>query len=157
MPETTQAVSAPPTQAPPPAPPQKRPYTLRFEPVGEFNETELFTKGTLRAKLWISDKIVASFKSLTGEEVDRINEAVKVTPQTTTAQYNTEITYHNLAHSIESVNGSVMPSDFAERLKKFRSMASAVIGRLSLAYLEFNDRIDELFVGKGVAELTKKS
>lgn len=155
MPDTSQ-VSAPP-QSPTQAPPPKKTYMLKFEPVGEFSETELFMKGVVRAKLWLSDVTVARLKSMTGDEVDKINEAVKVTPTMTTTQYNTEITYHNIAHSLEAINDTPYAGTFEERLKKIRSMASAVLGRLTIAYLEFNDHIDEIFTGKGVAELAKKS
>jgi hypothetical protein len=154
MPDAPQVTAPPqsPVQAPPP-----KVYTLRFEPIGEFNETELFLKGVIRAKVWISEKVCARFKSMTGEDVDKVNEAVKVTPQTTASQYNTEITYHNLAHSIEAVGETAFSGTVDERLKKIRAMASAVLGRLTMAYLEFNDHVDELFVGKGVGDLAKKS
>lgn len=153
MPETAQAAS--PTKPDIKAPPPKT-YTLKFEPIGEFNETELFTRGVLRAKFWLSEGIVARFKSLTGEDVDRINDAVKTTAQMTVTQYNTEITYHNLAHSLEAINDTIYSGTFEERLKKVRAMASAVLGRLTVAYLEFNDHVDELFAGKGDG-LAKKS
>jgi hypothetical protein len=154
MPDAPQ-VAAPP-QSPAQAPPPKT-YTLRFEAAGEFNETELFLKGVIRAKIWISEKVCVRFKSMTGEDVDKVNEAVKVTPQMTASQYNTEITYHNLAHSIEAVGETQFSGTIDERLKKIRAMASAVLGRLTMAYLEFNDHVDELFVGKGVGDLAKKS
>lgn len=139
----------------PASPPRK--YTLKFEPVGEFTETELFTRGTVRGKVWITDTLAARFRSLTGEDVDRVNEAVKVTPQTTAAQYNTEITYHNLANSLEGVGDTTISGPVEDRLKKIRAMSSAVLQRLTVAYLEFNDHVDEIFVGKGVADLAKKS
>jgi glutamine cyclotransferase len=151
MPETPQAQPAAPTL------PTKRTYTLKYEPIGEFSETELFVKGVVRAKFWLSDGIVARLKSLTGEDVDKVNDAVKATPQMTVTQYNTEITYHNLAHSLEAINDTIYSGSFEDRLKKVRAMASAVLGRLTVAYLEFNDHVDELFAGKGGSDLAKKS
>ncbi len=157
MPDAPQVAAPPQSPAQPPPPPPPKVYTLGFEPIGEFSETELFLKGVIRAKLWISEKVPAHFRSLTGEDVDKVNEAVKVTPQMTASQYNTEITYHNLAHSIEAIGGAPFTGTVDERLKKIRAMASAVLGRLTMAYLEFNDHVDELFVGKGVGDLAKKS
>lgn len=139
-----------------PSPEPKR-YTLKFEPVGTFDETELFVKGTVRGKVWLTDSSWAQFKSLTGEEVDQVNSAVKVTPQTTAAQYNTDVTYHNLARALEELAGAKVTGSIEERIARLRGMSSAVLGRLTMAYLEFNEHVDGIFAGKGVADLAKKS
>ncbi len=144
-------------QPPNPVSPPTKSYTLKFEPIGAFTADELFVKGFLKGKFWISDTIVARFRSMTGEDVDKINEAVKVSASTTVAHYNTEITYRNLAHSLEAINDTVFSGDVEDRVKKVRSMPSALLGRLSLAYLEFNDRIDSLFIGKEAEGVAKKS
>jgi hypothetical protein len=149
-----------------PAPPEKpKPepeklenrYILKFEPVGVFSETELFVKGFLRGKIWVSDQTTVTFRSLTGEETDKIDEVVKIKPGMSQREYNTQTTYYNLAYGVEAIGEEKLSGTAEEKVKRLKSMASAVVARISLAWLEFNGHVDELFVGKGGLELAKKS
>lgn len=158
MPEAPSQESPPKEPAAPQAapPPEKR-YTLKFEPIGEFDEITLYTKGVVRGKVWISPTAVLTMRSLSAKEVDTINAAVKINDGMTLAHYNTEITYHNLAHSIEKIGDVDFKGEIAERIEKLRQMAAPVVTRFSLAYLEFNSRVDDLFIGKEGLETAKKS
>lgn len=150
------------TPAPPETPQaesekQQRKYILKFEPVGAFSETELFIKGFVRGKVWVSDQIPVVMRSLTGEETDKVDEAVKVKPGMSQREYNTLTTYYNLAYAIESVGDKKLDGAIEDRVKYFKAMAAPILGRMALAVLEFGGHVDELFVGKGGAELAKKS
>lgn len=154
-----------PAAAPPPAAeaPAKKPkeYTLKFEPIGDFNLETLFVRGFLAAKIWLTDTIAVELKSLTGEEVDEVNNSVfKLTEKMTQYQYNTEVTYRNLAHSVMKLGSEAVTGTFEEKVAKTKKRAGSVIGRMQLAYLELNDRIDDLYVpqeGKEQESLGKKS
>lgn len=150
MPET-------PTASPPQETEKPYEYTLKFEPVGDFNETELFVKGFVKGRLWLSDKMTVVYRSLIGTEVDAINEAVKIVPGMTITHFNTEQTYHNLAHSIEEVGGKKFEGTLEEKLQRIRPMAGPILARLSLAYLEFGHHVDDLFKTNGGLETAKKS
>lgn len=141
----------------PDKPAEERKYILKFEPVGEFSETELFVKGCVRGKIWISDQTPLLMKSLTGEETDKVDEAVRVKPGMSQREYNTQTTYYNLAYSIEAIGDKKLDGPIEDRVKQIRAMAAPVLGRMSLAILEFGIHVDELFVGKGGLELAKKS
>ncbi len=158
MPEATPAPPpAAPAEATPPQSPPKKTYTLKFEPGEDFTEVALYTKGVVRGKIWISPAVVVDMRSLSAKEVDEINSAVKITDGMTTNHYNTEITYQNLAHSIDKIGNEKLDPDIGKRIEKLKSMAAPVVTRLSLAYLEFNSRVDDLFVGKEALETAKKS
>lgn len=168
MPEATpeSPPAAPPPAAPPapeakkpPAEPEKpkREYILRWEPEKEFDESSLFTKGRVSAKVWISDKTFIGLQSLSGEEVDKVNEKVKIGNGMSFSHYNTEITYENLAYSGISINGEAVKGDHETRVAYFKKMAAPILARFALAYLEFNGHVDDLFVGKGVLDTAKKS
>ena len=152
-----QPASPPETKPVEPKAPEPVRYILKFEPVGTFTETELFTKGFLRGKVWVSDQTPVTFRSLTGEETDKIDEAVKIKPGMSQREYNTQTTYYNLAYGVEAVGEEKLSGTDEDKVKKLKSMASAIVARMSLAWLEFNGRVDELFVGKGGLELAKKS
>lgn len=143
-------------QAPDPAPSNSR-YILKFEPSAEFNETELFVKGTVRGKVWISEQTALSMKSLTGEETDKIDDLVKIKPGMSQREYNTLTTYYNLAFAVERIGDKPVDGPVEERVKHFRGMAAPILSRMALAYLEFNGHVDDLFVGKGAQDLAKKS
>jgi hypothetical protein len=132
-------------------------YQYKFDPGEDFSETALFVKGVVRGTIWISGNTPVLYRSLTGEEVDRINAAVKVTPDMSVTTFNTEVTYWNLAHSIEKIGETRIEGAVEEKIKRFRSMAAPILTRLQLGYLEFNLHIEELFKGKEVGELAKKS
>ena len=168
MPEVspTSPPAAPPKEAPPapeaktpPASPDqpKRDYVLRWEPEKDFNESTLFTKGRVAAKVWISDQTFIALQSLSGEEVDKVNETVKVGNGMSFSHYNTEVTYHNLAFSAINVNGEPVKGSHEERVAFFKKMAAPILARFALAYLEFNAHVDDLFAGKGVLDAAKKS
>lgn len=144
-------------QSPPQESIEKKEYLLDFEAVGDFSEGALFTGGELRGKVFISKNVTAIFKTLTGDEVDRINEAIKVDKDTTAAQYNTDVTNLNLCYSLISVGDTHLKPGSEESLEYLKTLPAAVLGRLSLAYVEFNSRVDELFGGEEVLEKAKKS
>lgn len=154
----------------PPAPPQeteeeareetegeKSPYTLRFEPGSEFDETTLFLKGRVRGTLWISEAVPVVMRSLTGREVDAINEAVKIKEGMSVHQFNTEVTYWNLTYALESISGKRPPEAVEERLEWLKDLAAPILSRLQVAYLEFSDHVADLFKGKEGGALAKKS
>lgn len=153
MPDAAQADPKPPA----PAAVQPYPYKLVFEPVGDFSEAELFIKGFVSGKIWLSDKNFVIMRSLIGTEVDEINEKVKVTADMTVSHFNTEITYNNLARSIKELAGKPFDGTVDEKLSKIRGIAGPILARLSMAYLEFGHHVDELFVGKEGGDTAKKS
>lgn len=167
MPEVTP--ESPPATTPPAAPPApeaekpaepekpKRNYVLNWEPTKDFDEASLFTKGRVSAKVWISDKTFIGLQSLSGEEVDKVNEKVKVGNGMSFTHYNTEITYENLAYAGISINGEPVKGDHEARVAYFKKMAAPILARFALAYLEFNAHVDDLFAGKGVLDTAKKS
>jgi hypothetical protein len=168
MPEATS--ESPPATPPPAAPPApdaktppakpeepKREYVLRWEPDKEFDESALFTKGRVAAKVWISDKTFIALQSLSGEEVDKVNEKVKIGQGMSFSHYNTEITYENLAYAAISINGEPVKGSHEERVAYFKKMAAPILARFAMAYLEFNLHVDDLFAGKGVLDTAKKS
>jgi len=132
-------------------------YILKFEPTEPFTETELFARGCVRGKVWITDKVPVTMRSLVGEETDKIDEAVRIKPGMSQREYNTLTTYYNLAYGIESVGDQKLSGSIEDRVKYLKGLASPILGRLSLAWIEFNTHVDELFVGKGGLELAKKS
>jgi hypothetical protein len=142
-----------------PTPKAKEPpkYSLKFEPVGEFTETELFVRNRVSGKIWISGKTSITFRSMTGREVDMIHDAVKITQDMTSMHYQTEVTYRNLSHSIVKIGDASFDGTPEEKLSKVRDMSAAVLLQLSVAYLEFSDHVNELFAGKEVNDSAKKS
>jgi hypothetical protein len=136
---------------------QARAYSLKFEPDKDFNETTLFLKGSVTGKVWISAAVPVSLRSLTGEEVDKINEAVTVKDGMSLQAYQTDLTYWNLAFSVTAIGSEPFSGTTEEKLAKLRKMATAVLTRMALAYLEFNSRVSELFDGKEATEVAKKS
>jgi hypothetical protein len=141
----------------PPAKPKEPEYTLKFEPVGEFTETELFIRNRVTGKIWISAKTSVTFRSMTGREVDSIHEAIKVTQEMTSMHYQTEVTYRNLSHSLAKLGDVAFEGTAEEKLSKIRDMSAAVLLQLSMAYLEFSDHVGELFAGKEINDSAKKS
>lgn len=144
----------------PPAPPAEAPkktYTLKFEPLEDFSEMALFVKGRVRGKVWVTDRIPVVYRTLIGSEIDAVNAAVKVREGMSITQYNTESSYHNLAHTVEQVGDVKLEGTVEERLQKIRAMAAPVLTRLLAGYLEFNDRVSDLFAGKEASEIAKKS
>lgn len=137
--------------------PKRRPYQLKFEPIGEFSETELFVSGRVSGKVWISDSTPVTFKSMTGREVDVVNEAVKIKDGMSSLFYQTEITYQNLSFALEKIGDKPFSGKPEEKMSKIRDMSAAVLLRLSMAYLEFMDHVDEIFSGKVVSDTSKKS
>ena len=151
------AVAAP---APPvPQKPQKKKieYEFRFEPVGDFTAADLFIKGEIAAKMWITPKISAVYKSLTGEEVDKINEAVKVKDGMSVTQFNTEITYYNLAYSVIEIDGKPVTGGLQDKLGRYRKMSANILTLFQVAYLEFNAHVNELLEGEEALGIAKKS
>lgn len=151
-----------PTQAPPSekskaATPPPYPYLLKWEPIGEFTEEALFIKGVVRAKVWITEKVIIHYRSLSGEEVDKVNEGIKVTEGMSVAHFKTEQSYWNLAHSIESIADKPFEGKVEEKLAMIRKMAAPILHRILLGYMEFGNHVDDLFVGKGGQEVAKKS
>ena len=132
-------------------------YMLKWEPIGEFSEEALFTKGTVRAKVWISDKTAVHYRSLGGEEVYKINEGIKVAEGMSVSHFRTEQTYWNLAFSVETIGDKAFEGTFAEKLARVRVMAAPILSRLSFGYLEFSGHVDDLFVGKKGDDVAKKS
>jgi len=153
--------------APPPAAPaaeataapkmQPRAYALKFEPDQDFNETTLFVKGTVRGTVWISAAIQLGLRSLLAEESDKINDEVKIKDGMTISTYQAEITYWNLAYAIESIGGKPFEGSVQDKIKQLRGKATAVLVRMSMAYLEFCNHVDDLFRGKEALDLAKKS
>lgn len=137
--------------------PRKPHYTLPWDPVGKFDEETLFVQGRIQAKFWLSSTITVVFRSLLGEEIDKINEAVKVGKEMSIGHFNTEITYQNYAYSLVRIRDEDFSGTLEEKLAKIRALPAPILIRLQLAYLEFNDHIDDLFVGKEVLDLAKKS
>lgn len=146
-----------PDVTPAPAPQPSYEYRLKFEPVGEFTEAELFVHGSVKGKAWLSEQSNVIFRSLIGTEVDEINTVVKATPDMTVNHFHTELTYRNLAHSMVEFGGKSFDGSIEEKLKKIRAMAGPILARLSIAYLEFGHHVDELFVGKVGLDTAKKS
>jgi len=139
------------------APSKLMKYEFRFEPGEDFSETALFVKGFVCGTVWISGNTPVVFRSMTGEDVDKINDTVKIKPDMTVAQFNTQITYWNLAFAVEKIGETKMDGSPEEKVKRFQAMAAPILARLQLAYLEFNAHIEELFKGKEVGDLAKKS
>jgi hypothetical protein len=140
-----------------PDPPKGPEYTLKFEPVGEFTEAELFIRYRVVGKIWISDQTAITLRSMTGREVDSVHETVKVTQEMTSMHYQTEVTYRNLAHSLVKIGSSDFSGTPEEKLNKVRDMSAMVLLKLSIAYAEFSDHVGELFGRKEVVDTAKKS
>lgn len=140
-----------------PQTPEPQKYILKFEPIEPFTEAELFAKGFVRGKTWISDQKTAVLRSLTGEETDKIDEACRIKPGMSQREYNTLTTYYNLAYAVEMMDDQKLNGTVEDKVKHLKALAAPILTRLSLAWLEFNARVDELFVGKGGVELAKKS
>lgn len=155
MADATHAESAPPAGSLSAS--QEKKYTLRWESVDPFTEEELFINGCVRGKIWVSESTSVIMKSLTGEEVDEVNKSVRLDHQMPLAQYNTEITYHNIARSLEQIGDRKLAGSIEDRVASIRKMAAPFLVRLQLALLEFNDHVDDLFTGKEKPELAKKS
>lgn len=136
---------------------QPRAYSMKFEPDVDFNETTLFIKGAVRGIVWISAATQIGMKSLLAEESDKINDEVKVKDGMTISTYQAEITYWNLAYAIESIGSKPFEGSVQDKIKKLRGMATAVLVRMSMAYLEFCGHVDDLFRGKEALDLAKKS
>lgn len=147
MADTTPAAQKPPAPT----------YTLKFEPVGEFNETELFVRNRVTGQLWISETVSVTLRSLTGREVDAIHEAIKIGVEMTAMHYQTEVTYRNLAHSIVKIGDKEFTGKLEEKLDKIKDMSGVILLRMSLAYAEFSDHVSELFAGQKAVDVAKKS
>ncbi len=153
------APTAPP--APPPAetkapnPPNE--YSLKWEPVGKFSLEELFLNSFVRAKVWVADAVPVIFRSLIGEEIDKVHEGVKVVPNMTRSHFQTEQTYWNLAFALEQIGDKQPQGTFEERLAAIRKMSAPLLMRLAIGYLEFSGHVEDLFEGKGGMEAAKKS
>lgn len=156
-PPETPAAPAQTTPDAPVAKMQPRVYSLKFDPAEDFSETTLFVKGCVRGTIWISQTMKIAMRSLLSEEGDKINEEVKVKADTTISAYQSEITYWNLAYAIEAIGGEPFSGTLPEKIKKLRGMATAVLMRMAMAYLEFNGHVDDLFRGKEALDLAKKS
>lgn len=159
MADSPAPAAAPPTPAQE-APNQKlqvRQYKLPWEAVGPFTVEEIFIKGTVRGKIMVADGMPVVYRSLIGEEVDKVNEGIKITSEMTLQQFKTEQTYWNLAFSVESVGKVTLSGTFEEKLAAIRKMNASAISRIGLGYLEFCGRIEDLFEVKGGGELAKKS
>lgn len=137
--------------------PEKDKYTLKFEPVGEWSEETLFINGRLRGKVNLGQRLSVIMKSLSGNEVDQVYKAVPVVQGMSRDQYNTEVTYYDLAYSLDSIGDKKMPEKLEDRLTMLRGLAAPILSRLTLAYLEFNARVDELFRGQEALGTAKKS
>lgn len=138
---------APAPEAPPAA--SKPTYTLKFEPVGDFTDMEIYLKGCVRGKFWLSENVIAQMKSLTGEEIDTINAAVKPETTWTVTRYNTEVTNLNLALSLEKVSDRIFGGTLEEKVAAIRKMGAPILSRMQLAFVELNERVNELFAIKG--------
>jgi hypothetical protein len=136
---------------------KERVYSFKFEPDPEFTETALFLKGSIRGKIWISDMTSVVMRSLLCDEVDKINDAVRIKEGMSINAYQTEITYWNLAFSTVRLGDAFFEGTTEEKIKKLRQMASPILMRLSMAYLEFSDHVDDLFKGKEALAIAKKS
>jgi hypothetical protein len=147
--------AAPPEVTPKQPDPSK--YTLKFEPVGEFTETELFIRNRVSGKVWITERMAVTLRSLTGREVDAIHEAIKVTPDMTSMHYQTEVTYRNLAHSLQNIGAEPFTGTIEEKLNKIRDLSATILLKTSLAYAEFSDHVADLLAGKEAGEIAKKS
>jgi hypothetical protein len=141
-----------------PAKPKAPEYSLKFDPIGEFTETELYLRNRVTGKLWISERMSITLRSLTGREGDSIHEAIKVTQEMTSMHYQTEVTYRNLAYALVKIGDAEFSGTHEEKLNKVRDMSSMVLLKMSIAYAEFSDHVGELFAGKeGIVEAAKKS
>jgi hypothetical protein len=159
MPEAPPAATeAKPATQPEAAPAKKeRVYTFKFEPDPEFTETALFLNGSIRGRIWVSDVTHLVMRSLLSEDVDRINSEVRIKEGMSINAYQTEITYWNLALSIVRLGDKGFDGTTEEKVAKLRKMASPILMRLSMAYLEFCDHVDDLFKGKEALAVAKKS
>jgi hypothetical protein len=132
-------------------------YTMKFDHVGEFTEAELFIRNRVAGKIWLTERMSVTLRSLIGREVDAIHEAIKVGPDMTSMHYQTEVTYRNLAYSLQKIGDEPFVGTLEEKLVKIRDMSATILLKLSLAYAEFSDHVADLFVGKEAGALAKKS
>lgn len=160
------APAAPPAaeaQKPPPPPKPKRNYTYRFEPIGDFDEDEMYIRGRVRGRIWISPKLFVEMRSVLGKETDEVYDLVRIEKGMSQDKYNTEITYHSIAQALEKIGDKPFQGTLSEKVTKLREMAGPLNSRMQLAYIEFSDHVQDIFIvepptdGKPEEGLGKKS
>lgn len=127
----------------PQLPPPTYKYPLSDEK--EFTLDQLFLSGRLKAEVVVHEKLKATLQSLLTEEIHAIDSELKVDQNTSVRDYNNQTALKQLSYALVAINGKSVGATPKERQAWVLKQSAIVSDRLLEAYLEFNNRANDLF------------
>jgi hypothetical protein len=132
-------------------------YKFELTEGAKFSLDNLLVQGSLEATLKLQDRVTATYRTLSVEEIQKVENAVPVGDQRDKSMkfVMNEMTIGQLYHSLIAMNGKALPApgDGTEKDTKkhiVRNLPGVLFDLLVQGYNEFDRRSKELVTGENL-------